>query len=204
MKNVTIAKKNRQGRGRPRAFDVEKAVETAMALFHDRGYDGVGVAELSQAIGVKAPSLYAAFGSKKGLFERALERYLTGEGGYVAAALAEGGDVAETIARVFARAAETFSAPGGLPGCLVSDSTRNCTDPEARELTAKLGANTRELVRRRIASDYPDQAEILTDYVLVTLAGLSGAARDGMSAASLKASAGIAAAGFAAQLPQKG
>ena len=47
-------------------------METALALFHERGYDAVGVAELSQATGVKPPSLYAAFGSKQGLFERAV------------------------------------------------------------------------------------------------------------------------------------
>ena len=62
-------------RGRPRSFDLDQAIDIAMKLFHARGYDAVGVAELVAALGIKPPSFYAAFGSKAGLLERALERY---------------------------------------------------------------------------------------------------------------------------------
>ena len=172
-----------------------------MQLFHARGYDGVGVAELSAAMGVNPPSLYAAFGSKKGLFERALERYVETEGGFIAATLAEPGSVAEVVGRVLTRAAELYGAPGGLPGCLVLDSTRNCADPEVRQLTEALRTRGRDLLRRRIAGEYPEAAETLADYVTVTLAGLSAAARDGMTPEALRQAAAMAASGFAAQLP---
>jgi TetR/AcrR family transcriptional repressor for divergent bdcA len=175
-----------------------------MALFHARGYDAVGVAELGEAIGVKAPSLYAAFGSKKGLFERALALYVESEGGFIQAALAEEGSVAEVIGRLLTRAAEIYGAPGALPGCLVLDSTRNCADPEVRALTEAVRLKSRELLCRRIAQEFPEAAEALADYVVVTLAGLSAAARDGMVPEALRRVAAMAARGFVAQLPQEG
>jgi len=204
VKNIATTKKIAAGRGRPRAFDAGKAVQTAKLLFHARGYDAVGVAELGEAIGVKAPSLYAAFGSKKGLFERALESYLEGEGSFIAEALAEDGPAGEVIPRLLLRAAKVYGAPGGLPGCLVLDSTRNCGDPEVRALTAGLRQQAREQIRRRIAREFPRAAEVLADYVMMTLSGLSAAARDGMDPAALRRSAQIAADGFAAQLSGKG
>lgn len=70
-----VGTKMSRPRGRPRSFDLDKAVDTAIKLFQARGYDAVGVAELSAALGIKPPSFYAAFGSKAGLLERALKRY---------------------------------------------------------------------------------------------------------------------------------
>jgi TetR/AcrR family transcriptional regulator, repressor for divergent bdcA len=195
--------KGTAGRGRPRTFDTDKAVETALSLFHDRGYEGVGVAELSAAIGVNPPSLYAAFGSKKGLFERVLERYVATTGDITAATLAEPGPVAEVVPRVLSRLTEIYAAPGRLRGCLVLDGTRNCADPEVRALTEALRLQARDLLRRRIAEEYPEAAEALADYLVVTLAGLSAAARDGMAPEALRRVAAMAATGFVAQLPPK-
>ena len=61
--------------GRPRAFDTETAVEAAMDVFWRLGYEGASMAELTRAMGINAPSLYATFGSKEGLFRTALEHY---------------------------------------------------------------------------------------------------------------------------------
>lgn len=171
-----------------------------MALFHARGYDAVGVAELGAAIGVKAPSLYAAFGSKKGLFEQALARYLEGDGGFIQAALDDEGPLAEVLAGLLRRAAETYARPGGLPGCLVMDGARNCADPEVRALTAGLRAEARRRLVRRIARDHPEQAEALADYVVMVMAGLSASARDGMAPAALRHSGELAAQGLRAEL----
>jgi TetR/AcrR family transcriptional repressor for divergent bdcA len=175
-----------------------------MRLFHARGYDAVGVAELGAAMGVKAPSLYAAFGSKKGLFERTLARYLSGGGDFIARALTEEGSVAEVIPRLLRRAAEIYGDPAGLPGCLVLDSTRNCDDPEVCAVTDRLRSQGRALLRDRIARDHPAAAEGLADYVVVALSGLSAAARDGMPAQALLKCAKIAGDGFTAQLSAKG
>ena len=62
-------------RGRPRTFDVDQAVGIAQRLFHTCGYDAVGIADITHALGINPPSFYAAFGSKAGLYARILERY---------------------------------------------------------------------------------------------------------------------------------
>ena len=63
-------------RGRKRAFDGDAALYTAMELFWRQGYEGTSIADLTQALGINPPSLYAAFGSKRELFEKALDRYM--------------------------------------------------------------------------------------------------------------------------------
>ena len=62
-------------RGRPRSFDREAALHAAMMLFWTRGFEGASLAELTNAMGINPPSLYAAFGDKEGLFLEAMERY---------------------------------------------------------------------------------------------------------------------------------
>ena len=191
------------GRGRPRKFDVEEAIAQAMDLFHRRGYDGVGVAELSKTIGITAPSLYSAFGSKRELFERALKRYVQTHGCWLPEALAEREDLEGAIARLFLRAAEVYAADPERPGCLVIDGTRNCADAEARALTAGFSWATRGVVRDRIANEtdlLESEMDALADYAVMILVGLSGSARDGVAADRLRVTAEIAAGGFGERL----
>jgi len=63
------------GMGRPREFDSEKAIDAALHVFWREGYDGAGLADLLDAMGIQRGSLYKAYGSKKGLFLAALDRY---------------------------------------------------------------------------------------------------------------------------------
>lgn len=193
-------------RGRPRGFDVEAAITTATDLFHKRGYDGVGVAELSKAIGIKAPSLYSAFGSKYELFERVLQYYAQTEGGWLPKALALEDTLEAAMAEVFVRAAETYTANPERPGCLIIDGTRNCTDDQAQTLTSGFCRMTRQLIRDRIAADAPNLEasciDALADYAVTILVGLSGSARDGMTTDTLQTTAEIAAAGFSQRLQQ--
>ena len=76
--------------GRPRAFDVDKALDSALELFWTHGYEGTSLAMLTEAMGINVPSLYAAFGNKETLFRKALERYLEGSGFRVQGSGAEG------------------------------------------------------------------------------------------------------------------
>ena len=68
-------------RGRPRSFDLAAALRRAMEVFWARGYDGASMTDLTAAMGINSPSLYAAFGCKEALFREALELYESGEGG---------------------------------------------------------------------------------------------------------------------------
>jgi TetR/AcrR family transcriptional regulator, repressor for divergent bdcA len=171
--------------GRPRSFDMDRALDTAIRLFRSRGYDAVGVAELVSELGIKPPSFYAAFGSKAGLLERAIERYSAGEANVFERARDKGGSVAEVIERTLANAVRLYPEQGGLAGCLVLDGTRNSADSDARELTAAAKQAGYEELRKFIATEYPVQAARLARQLTISLAGMSAAARDGATRAEL-------------------
>ena len=67
--------------GRPREFDVDTALDLALQVFWRNGYEGASMADLTEAMGITKPSLYAAFGNKEELFRKALDRYVDGPGG---------------------------------------------------------------------------------------------------------------------------
>ncbi|MEM9946191.1 MAG: TetR/AcrR family transcriptional regulator [Cyanobacteria bacterium P01_D01_bin.36] len=195
-----------QKRGRPRGFDLSNAIAVAIDLFHRKGYDGVGVAELSKSIGITAPSLYSAFGNKRSLFEEALKRYVQENGCRLSAVLASEGALDAVITHLFVRAAEVYTDDAEHCGCLVMDATRNCGDDGAKALTERFQQVTRQLICDRIIEGEPAlsvaKAALLADYAMTILVGLSGRARDGQSRASLVESANIAAAGFSQRLQQ--
>ncbi len=175
-----------------------------MGLFHRKGYDGVGVAEIVAALGIKPPSFYAAFGSKAGLFRRTLALYADSEANVLATALAEGGDVATVIARMFRLAATIYTVPGCAAGCLVLDGTRNSVDPEARSIAGEAKAASRAAIRDFIATDYPDRADELAEFATIALAGMSASARDGDDRASLARFAEKAGRAFGREAAQSG
>src|SRR3954467_12458672 len=74
-------------RGRPRAFDADRALDRALTVFWKKGYEGASLPELTKAMGINRPSLYAAFGNKEALFRKAVERYAQGPAGYAREAL---------------------------------------------------------------------------------------------------------------------
>ena len=195
-----IATKKSQGRGRPRSFDPEAAIAIAQDLFHKRGYDGLGVAEIGEALGIKPPSFYAAFGSKAGLFARVLDRYEETKGGLLVGALAGVDDPAEGMRRLFARAAEIYVDPEGRRGCLVINNAGEGGDAEAVALArankARGTAHYADYFRRT----HPGRAEALAESVMTGLAGMSAAAREGASEDALARFGALLAAGFAETL----
>ncbi len=75
--------------GRPRAFDLEQALDSALKVFWRKGYEGASLPDLTKAMGINRPSLYAAFGNKEELFRKALDRYSEGPACHVREALSE-------------------------------------------------------------------------------------------------------------------
>ncbi|QNJ95717.1 TetR/AcrR family transcriptional regulator [Mycolicibacterium fluoranthenivorans] len=107
--------------GRPREFDPQRVLDTAMRLFWRHGYDGVSISDLTEATGINRRSLYAQFGCKEKLFRDAVEHYVAGYGNYAAVALAEptARDVASAMVHGAADATSMADLP---PGCLLVQS----------------------------------------------------------------------------------
>ncbi|KAA9135970.1 TetR/AcrR family transcriptional regulator [Microbacterium caowuchunii] len=103
--------------GRPREFDPEEALERAVRVFWEQGYEGTSLTDLTGAMGVSKPSLYAAFGNKEQLFQKALERYTAGPGSYAARALQQ--PTARGVAEALLRGAvEATTHPHHPHGCM--------------------------------------------------------------------------------------
>src|SRR5580698_9405051 len=103
--------------GRPRSFDEGTALDAAMRLFWERGYEGTSMADLTKAMGLNAPSIYAAFGDKKSLFRLAAQRYADGPAQYQAKALREP-TLGGVIQALFRNTIEFLNDSGHPSGCM--------------------------------------------------------------------------------------
>ena len=113
--------------GRPREFDLNDALDRAIEVFWRNGYEGASVAELCEAMGIKPPSLYAAFENKAGLFRHALDRYLERRVGYWDEAL-EAPSAREMVERLVRGCVDFLSEEGKPPGCLFVRSAASCSE----------------------------------------------------------------------------
>lgn len=184
-------------RGRPRTFDRDQAVEQAMLKFWDHGYQRTSVATLTAQFGIKAPSFYAAFGSKEALFLEALELYRSSIGSRTLEALARP-DGRQALAGILRQS--ILNATARSSGCLIILGGE--VDPEsplAASAVASLQRSTMEAMRQRLQlaltdGDLQPQADphALTEYLLTVLHGISLRARLGSSADDLQPVAQIA------------
>ena len=174
-------------RGRPRAFDRDAALRTAMELFWRHGYEGTSVAMLTNAIGITPTSLYAAFGSKDGLFNEAIDLYDAPGTTPTDRALTRTGtrDAIETALRANA---DAYTDPATPPGCMIVLSAVNLGaghDHVGRMLEQRRRRvldTIRARIERGIAEgDLPSglDAVAAASYVQTVLHGLTIQARDG-------------------------
>ncbi|MEU7315325.1 TetR/AcrR family transcriptional regulator [Streptomyces sp. NPDC007083] len=176
-------------RGRPRAFDRDAALERAMHVFWERGYEAATMADLTAAMGIRPPSLYAAFGSKEGLFRAAVALYRRTEGALTRRALAEAPTAREGVRRALRGNACAYTADGKPPGCMIVLAATNCT-PENDGIRALLAEDRRategrirERMDRGVAEgDLPAGTDTrgLAAFYATVLFGLSVQARDGV------------------------
>jgi len=192
--------KNVSVRGRPRQFDLDRALASAQQLFHEKGYDAVSVADLTRTLGINPPSFYAAFGSKSGLYARVLDRYAATGAVPLQAILQADQPLAVSLGEVLVQAARMYAADAAATGCMVLEGTR-CNDQEAREAAAGFHVAAQDTIRQAIAERYPLEADRLADFVSTAMAGLSASARHGQSLERLVATARLAGMAIAQVLP---
>ena len=194
--NLYLVSTKKTKRGRPRSFDTAKATHVAMHLFGKKGYEGVGIAELSDAMGVNPPSLYSAFGSKRELFERAAMLYAKEEGRFVREALSHESDPIGAVEKLLTTACQVYVNGHISLGCMVTEAARTCSDDALKKFLRELRLETRKAIRERLSPFPHEKAEALSDYVVFLLAGLSSQARDGESLEALLSAAAIGYRGF--------
>jgi AcrR family transcriptional regulator len=180
--------------GRARAFDAGEALDRAMTVFWSKGYDGASISDLTEAMGINRPSLYAAYGNKEELFRKALERYGEGPSSYERAALAQptAREVAEGLLR---GAADVQTDPKTPAGCLAVLGTTYCAEDSSSVgkiviafRRAGQAAIRERFERARRDGDLPANADPkeLTDFIGTVVCGMAVQAASGATRADLE------------------
>ena len=181
--------------GRPRSFDREAAVVTAMDLFWRYGYEGVSISDLTAAIGIAPPSLYAAFGSKAELFKEAVVQYEAGPGSLDLAVLERAASLADGVKCLLSAAIASVSGSGRA--CMVSGGMLACHRDHnqlARHLSDRRRAFEAALEERLALWVEPSEATSLARYLVAVMQGISIHALDGTTASELEDLASYASA----------
>ncbi len=185
----------RRRTGRPRSFDRDVVLEKAMLTFWRHGYETTSISDLTQAMGVTAPSIYAAFGNKKHLFLEAMHRY-AGSLDDHEKTLRESATAYEAVHRMLMSAADAFTGDATPRGCLLASATASGS-AQAMDVQAAVTDVRRQItngVRARIEQDIAagilpprTQGAALANFAIALVQGMSVLARDGMQPDALKA-----------------
>ncbi|RXT48200.1 hypothetical protein B6S44_24350 [Bosea sp. Tri-44] len=183
-------------RGRPRAFDRGEALHRAMLLFWEKGYQGTSMSELTAAMGINAPSLYACFSSKEALYRETMALYDDYEGGGFGAALAAAPDARTAIETYLMGSARLFTRPGKPAGCMVVLSVIQAAGVseeaacELRDARAEMQGLLETRLRAEAAKGaLPASCDVsaIASFYITVQQGMSIRARDGAARADLEA-----------------
>ena len=181
-------------RGRPREFCTDKALAAALRVFWAKGYEGASMADLTEAMGITKPSLYAAFGNKEALFVKTLDLYEAEKLAYTRTALEQ--PTAKGVAEAILRGALANMTGHNEPhGCLGVISQMACgaeAEPIKAAVVERRASSQRAVVERfaraKEEGDLPAHVDpqALTGYLFAILQGLAVQAGSGASADALE------------------
>lgn len=168
-------------RGRPREFDADQALTAALRVFWSKGYEGASMTDLTEAMGITRPSLYAAFGNKESLFRKALDLYERDKMCYVGKALeaATARGVAERMLNGSVTMQTDRDDPHGCLGVISSvacGAEADCIRQEVLERGKIARQSMVDRMERAIAEgDFtgPVEAEAITDYLYAIMQGMA-------------------------------
>ncbi|MEJ1968557.1 MAG: helix-turn-helix domain-containing protein [Rhizomicrobium sp.] len=176
--------------GRPRSFDRDAVLDTAMRLFWRHGYEGVSFQQLTTELRLAAPSLYAAFGNKASLYREALDRYAEMRGASDLSFMDERLTLVEALRRLLEGTAKGLLDPAGELGCMLNTGLI-ASHPDhadlARELAERRAAFRRLLAQKLCCWVDGERAENLARYLTTLMQGMAIQARDGATADELQA-----------------
>lgn len=181
-----------------------------MELFWRHGYEGTSIADLTQALGITPPTLYAAFGSKEQLYQTVLSYYSLHEGVDRERAMEEESSSYRAFECYLRQAAHDFSSPGRPSGCMISTASLQCAveNVTAAQSTAKMRAATLEVMEAKLdearaRGELPEQTDTqaLARFFGAILQGMSVQAIDGASTAELEAIVDMAMAAWPGKRP---
>ena len=174
-------------KGRPLSFDRDIALNKAMMLFWEHGYEATSLNDLTSALGVKPSSIYSAFGDKKSLFFEAVDLYLGGDAA-LQKMLSQAPTARAAVKNMLDGAVVAFTADDKPKGCLLASAALSCSDAalDVRQSLGVIRRNMEAQVRDRIAVGIARQelrgdAGALAGLAIALVQGLSTLARDGAS-----------------------
>jgi len=186
--------------GRPIGFDRDAALEAAMLLFWERGFEGTSMADLTQAMGLNPSSIYAAFGDKHALFSAAVRRYMEIRAQYATKALEEP-TLKRVIRALFNNTVAFLTTPGHPPTCMTLAGAAGCSleAKPARDLMTEIRKQNQIAIRERLlkarkSGELPKGIDVddYARYLSSIIAGLSIQAANGSTKEELKRTAKMA------------
>lgn len=187
-----------RGKGRPREFDREEALTTALRIFWEKGFAPASVAELCRCMGINPPSLYATFGNKTELFLEALRFYEKKFWEVPSRKFKEDPDIFSAVNNFFEDSAAILLAPDSPCGCMVVLAAVNISARESKIISAihNIRMNTKKMFAERLKKAIKDgqipadtDVPALAGALNTLLEGLSLQARDDIFQSELKAMA---------------
>lgn len=182
--------------GRPKEFDIEQVIDTAIGIFWTNGYHGASMKELTTGMGISGPSLYAEFGDKRGLYIRAIEQYANNDACTPLVALEQEDNIESAVAKFFNAAIDYSTQHAcGAKGCFLASSVSTSAGSvegveqllktAIKHTDARISARfEREIINGNLPEAFPsiERAKLLFDL----RQGLVFRARAGLNAKTLK------------------